>query len=137
PAVEKMLEKADAALTRDGGMKKTETYGDVDLTIYEMGENRDPVVYFFKDETLVATTNLKVTQSILDAWTGKFDGAQKRDVVRRGGEDEKEGEEAPAFVPLAENEKFITIMNRCKGAKDDPAQFSWFVDPIALFRVAS
>src|SRR5690606_12091782 len=33
--------------------------------------------------------------------------------------------------------KFIAIMNRCKGAKDDPAQFSWFVDPIALFRVTA
>lgn len=134
PAVEKMLEKADGALTRDGGVKKNETYGDVELTIYEMGENRDPVVYFFKEGTMVATTNMKVTQTILDAWAGKFDG-EKKEVVRSG--DDKEGEEEPAFVPLAENEKFIAIMNRCKGAKDDPAQFSWFVDPIALFRVTA
>jgi hypothetical protein len=134
-SAEKLLEKADTAITNDGGVKKTEIYGDVELTIYEMGEGRDPVVYFFKEETLVATTNLVVTQTILDAWGGKF-ADEKEDVVRRS-DDDAEGEEEAGFTPLAENEKFITIMNRCKGAKDDPAQFTWFVDPIALFRVSS
>jgi hypothetical protein len=137
-SAEKLLEKADAAITGDGGVKKTEAYGDVELTIYEMNEGRDPVIYFFKEGTLVATTNLVVAQTIVDAWSGKFDDVEKRDVVRRAAADDEQGEaEEPVFVPLAENEKFIAIMNRCKGAKDDPAQFTWYVDPIALVRVSS
>ena len=33
---------------------------------------------------------------------------------------------------LAENRKFITIANRCKGTKDEPAEAAFFVDPIEI-----
>lgn len=38
---------------------------------------------------------------------------------------------------LADNRKFVTIMNRCKGTKDEPAEAAFFVDPIEIAKYST
>ena len=38
---------------------------------------------------------------------------------------------------LEDNRKFVTIMNRCKGTKDEPAEAAFFVDPIEIAKYAT
>jgi hypothetical protein len=71
---------------------------------------------FRMDNTIAVTSDRKLAEEIVTRW--------------RGGEVEK-------VRTLAENRKFITIMNRCRGTKDVPPEMRFFVDPIELFRVLS
>jgi hypothetical protein len=133
-SADKLLETAEKALANEGAVKKTEAYGEDELTIHEFADrNRDPLIHFVKDGAVVACTNLDVTKTMLDVWTGKLDPKEAR---KARGDDEAE-DAAPVFEPLTTNDDFAAIMRRCKGTKEDPAQFTWFVDPISLVRVSA
>lgn len=134
-AAEKLLESGEKALANDGAVRTTEKHGDTELVIHTPNGNNDPLVHFIKEGAIVITTNADMSKQILDVWNGDI-VATKGDVQA----DDKDEEDEPAddgFVPLSKNQDFVAIMRRCRGTKADPAQFTFFVDPIDLVRVSS
>ncbi len=112
-AVQALLEKADETLRKNGAVKSEETLGDLTLTSYRLrGPGNREVIYFEKDGALVVGADRGVMKSLLAIWGGE------------------EGE------TLANNTKFSSIMNRCRGGNGEEPQFTWYVDPIELSRVA-
>lgn len=107
---QRLIDKGEAAIADQGGTKEMEIVGDTRVTIYVGANGRRRLTRFEKDGTLVFATTLDAAKSVLENWQG---GDGKR---------------------LIDNERFATIMNRCRGAKDDPPQFSWFWDPITTVK---
>ena len=130
PAAEKLLESGENALANEGLTRTTETYGDTELIIHTPAGDRDPLVHFIKEETIVITTNADVSKVLLDVWNGNM--PEPDEIAEDDSEDAP-----PPFEPLVKNDQYVTIMRRCSGTKDDPAQLTFFVDPIGLYRVAS
>ncbi len=117
PSINKLLDKVAERAAEQGIEKTTEIIGEVKLTTFKFGRrDREQMIYFEKDGVLVAATDLDLLKHVLLAWDGKLPVDQKT---------------------LADDQKFTTVMNRCLGAKDDPPQFSWYLDPIRLAKVAS
>lgn len=78
------------------------------------GEGDGPTLTLFrKDGTVVVTTNRELSEEILKRWRG---------------------EEIEKVRPLKENRKFVTIMNRCRGTKEQPPEMRFFMDPIEFFK---
>lgn len=124
---EKLLKTGQKALADQGATKSTEDYRGVELIIHDVQNNPQPLVHFFQDETVVVTSDVGLAKSLLDVWIGDDNTKEA-----------KRGEDAtPAFEPLAANPRFTAVMKRCGGPKDDPAQLTWFVDPIGLVRAGS
>lgn len=117
PSVTKLLEKVDEIAARDGVEKTSEVVGPVKFTTYKFGTRpREHVTYFERDGMFVAATDVDLLKFVLTAWDGNLKEEQ---------------------LTLAADRKFTTVMSRCLGAKDDPPQLSWYVDPIRLAKVAS
>lgn len=116
-SINKLLDKVAERAAAEGVEKTTEVLGDVKLTTFKFGRrDREQMIYFEKDGVLVAATDIDLLKFVLTAWGGNLKEDQKT---------------------LAEDQKYTTVMNRCLGAKDDPPQLSWYVDPIRLAKVAS
>ena len=130
PAAEKLLESGEKALAREGLTRSTEAHGETELIIHTPPDDRDPLVHFIKEKTIVVTTNAEVSKLLLDVWDGKM--SEPAEAAREGAVDKP-----PAFEPLIKNEQYVAIMRRCRGTKEDPAQMTFFVDPIAIYRVSS
>jgi len=113
PAAQKLLDKGEAFLTDNGGTKTVEMEGELKLNVYASAQGQS-VVQFEQDGTHVFATSKDLIKSLRTAWTG-------------GGE----------AKTLAENDKFISIMNRCAGSVDDPPQITWYVDAIEVVRRVS
>lgn len=117
PSINKLIDKLAERAAAQGNERTTEVVGDVKLTTFKTGRRvRDQVTYFEKDGVLVAATDIELLKHILLAWDGKLPEDQKT---------------------LADDHKFTTVMSRCLGAKDDPPQFTWYMDPIRLAKVLS
>ena len=71
---------------------------------------------FNKGGTVVVGTDRDELDAIIERWMGR---------------------EVEKVQPLKKNRKFITIMNRCRGTKEVPNDFRFFVDPIALAKSAT
>lgn len=128
-SAEKLIESGEKALANEGTARTTETYGETELVIHTPAGDRDPLVHFIKENTVVITSNIDVSKHLLDVWNGETpEAADNADA---------DDEAADAFEPLIKNEQFVAIMRRCRGTKEDPAQFTFFVDPISLYRVSS
>ncbi len=113
--VKTLTEKAETALAGSGAKRTTETVGDTELVIYEdIGEDNSGAIYFVRDGTIVVCTSRTVTDGILEAW----DGTNK------------------ARKSLLSNRKFVTIMRRCSGTKEERPHFTFYADPIELATVA-
>ncbi len=134
PAAEKLLESGEKVLANDGAVRTTEKHGDTELIIHTPKGNNDPLVHFIKEGTIVITTNVDMSKQILDVWNGDLVAAKEEVGVKT--DDDEPAAEA-AFVPLSKNQDFVAIMRRCRGTKADPAQFTFFIDPIDLVRVSS
>ncbi len=108
----KLLDRAIELLDRSGASKAEQTVADTKLLLYERlgdgGQGR--LVILERDDTVVVGSDLRVIKQILEAWNG---GKEKT---------------------LADNPDFVTIMRRCRGSKDQPPQFAFFLDPIGLMR---
>ena len=76
-------------------------------------DGEDPVTVFRKDGTLVGSTDEQVLKDIWERWNDR-----PVDKIRS----------------LAENRKFVTIMNRCRGTKESPPEMRVFFDPIEFVR---
>jgi hypothetical protein len=102
----RLLESGERELLANGGNKESETIEQQPVTIYRL-PNGQSLAKFEKDGTFVLTTQKTLVGPLLKAWAGQSD--------------EKK---------LADNEKFVSIMNRCGGADEVRPHVTWFVDPI-------
>lgn len=144
PAAEKLIETGEQALADEGVARSRETYRDTKLVIHTPPGDRDPLVHFIKENTIVITSNLDVSKTMLDVWNGEAPPAA-RGADRDSGDGSADSDDSadrdesagPAFEPLVKNERFVAIMRRCRGTKEDPAQMTFYVDPIGLYRVGS
>lgn len=87
-----------------------------EVTYEKFSVDGNQFMFFQKGGTFVIGTDKDELDGIVERWAG-------RDVEK--------------IKPLKENRKFITIMNRCKGSKDLPADMRFFVDPINLAKSAT
>jgi hypothetical protein len=109
----KLLEKGDLFAAENRVTKSTEKMDGFDINLYAGPNGNTNAVQLERDGTIVITNNKPVMQLVLDAWAGKVDKT------------------------LADNDRFNTIMNRCQGTPDDPPQITYFVDPIAIVKIAA
>ena len=90
---------------------------ETDEIVFETINTQDDPVYMFrKDGTVVGSNNEQVLKDVWERWNER-----PVDNVRT----------------LAENRKFVTIMNRCRGTKESPPEFRVFVDPIEFARATT
>ncbi len=129
-SAEKLIESGEKALAQSGAVRTTEQYDETELIMHAANED-EPLVHFIKESTIVITNSADVSKQILDVWNGKME--EPTETVAKGDDEEVE----VAFEPLIKNQQFVAIMRRCRGTKEDPAQFTFFVDPISLYRVSS
>ena len=109
--VEKALQRGrDLAEEADIELEIEETD---DVTFEKFVVDGQDVMMFRKAGSVVIGTDLDEMNAIVDRWMGR---------------------EVEKVKPLKENRKFITIMNRCRGTKDLPNDFRFFVDPISLVK---
>jgi len=108
-----LLEKLEETLTTAGGKKSTATVAGVSLTVLTIPKNSRDLMYFQKDDTLVVASSQDLVEDVLARWPG---GAQET---------------------LAGNEKFATIMSRCRTDKEDAPQVMFFFDPIGMAQGAA
>ena len=106
----RLLESGEMALLENGGSKSEDTIEGLPVTIYSLPDGTN-VTQLEKEGTFVLTTQRALVAPLLKAWAGQSD--------------EKK---------LADNEKFVSIMNRCGGADEDRPQVTWYVDPIETAR---
>ena len=87
---------------------------EADVVISAIKTGDGPTIHHFRHGgTFVAGTDLELLKEILARWRGEtFENVRT----------------------LAENRKFITIMNRCRGTDDAPIDARAFLDPIELVR---
>lgn len=114
PAALRFLQRGGELLEKNG-IKRTESVvGGVKFTTFEGPGNRPPqsASWFEKDATIVLGTSQEVLQTMLANW------------------------ETPQTRTLAENAKFVAIVERCRGTKGEEPQVTWFVDPVAFVRAA-
>jgi hypothetical protein len=109
---QKLMDRAIDAAVKNGGTKREETVGETKMTIIDPpGGDRDPhVTFVVKDSTVMISLNPEVAKTIVATWNGEKNKT------------------------LADNYNFNSIMNRCKGDKEEKPQIFWFVDPINFMR---
>lgn len=113
-SIKKLIEKAEAAMAEGGATRTTEVLGDVQFVVHQFGGDRARrVVYFQKDGVFAFSSDVEVAKQVLDSWNG---GEAKT---------------------LADNKRFSAIMSRCGGGKEERPQFTWFVDPLEIAKVAT
>ncbi len=127
-AMRKLLERGEQALRDDGAAFSSETIRDVEFRVWDPdGNQRRRILHFEKEGTFVFSSNLDFAKEFLNRW----DNVVKAEAAAEG---DKQSE---PVATLANNPKFTAIMSRCRGGRDEPPQFSWFVDPILLARSAT
>jgi hypothetical protein len=104
----KLLESGERALLENGGQKASETIEDVPVAIYS-GPGGNSVAQFEKDGTIVVASRKEIIAPLLKSWSGQSE--------------EK---------TLADNEKFVSIMNRCGAGDKDRPHVTWYIDPIEI-----
>ena len=111
--VTELMKRATDAMTRDGGKATTEAFGDMELNVVTPGDDdEDPMVYFIREGTLIASSNLSVAKDIVQTWEGISETRK-----------------------LAENRKFSGMMRRSRGTDDERPHMAWYVDPLLILRV--
>lgn len=119
PLAQKLIDKTITDLFKrispGGAKKKEETLEGTKFVNYSIelpSDDRRPRAfsYFVKEGTIIISSNDGVLKTIHRTWTtGKGD-------------------------TLSKNQRFAAIMRRCRGAKDETPQITWFVDPMEIVR---
>jgi hypothetical protein len=91
----------------------TESSEEIGQTKLQVLTGRQRLYFFEREGRFVFSNNETMIKSIIDRWDGNVD---KRD------------------RPLATNRKFMNVMERCNGTKEERPQLTFFIDPIELFR---
>ncbi len=126
---------------RENTDESADKVGDVELTVFQAGDDAwETIVFFEKENTLVVTGDVDLSKHILAFWEG-VDLEAAAEVVTEATEEDDEGDPSDAttlspmwVTPLTDNENFITIMQTCRTAGDEPPHVIWYADPIGLFR---
>ena len=109
-AAHQFRESLHKVLELSGMNRREEMIEGIEVAIYQRRDgDRSPLVSLERDNTLVYCSNVEVARQLLQRWT---DGAEDC---------------------LAQNRRFSTIMNRCRGTKDEQPHITFFVDPIQIF----
>lgn len=113
---DRLLEKGRELAENDGATLGSETEGEFEIQIVEGNDDDEYVAYVRQENTILACTNREVLGGILARWTGNADSDDKT---------------------LADNRKFITLMNRCSSVHDDHQhQLAFYIDPFELISSA-
>ncbi len=111
-AAQKLIDRGTSLAEGEGAV--TEVQEQMGLQIHSVVESGDEQVHYVLHEgTFIAATNPTVLSEMLIRWKGEPDSEDRS---------------------LAENRKFVTIMNKCRSTEDLPMAMSFFVDPIAMVR---
>ncbi|MGY8766904.1 MAG: hypothetical protein ACKVH8_00565 [Pirellulales bacterium] len=108
---EKALDIIKELAIGNGAAIERSTYKETKITLID-GPN-GPLAYVIKDDTLILSNKTAALEDILEYW------------------------DTPRESSLYDNHKFTTIISSSRGTKDEPAQLTWYVDPIELIRIAS
>ncbi len=103
---QKLLEQVSKELKARGVEVAEETIGETRITYYQM--RRQQFAYFERDGAVVLSSNWGALANILTAWDQGIE------------------------EPLADNRSFAAVHEKCRGLRDEPPQFFWYADPIAL-----
>jgi hypothetical protein len=113
---QKLLERAEEAMTGDGATRETMRHGETELVVYRFnGDRQRHVVTFEREGVIGIITDLEVARGLLDLWDGTTEQESST---------------------LADNRKFTAIMRRSAGTREERPQISWYVDPLALAKRA-
>ncbi len=110
-AVKNIFQRGEEFLVENGESIETDDSGDVPFRSFKA----DGTEYttFIKDGLFVSSNSAELAQQMIDRWMGR---------------------EVEKIRPLTENRKFVTVMNRCRGTKETPPDFRFFIDPIEMAR---
>ncbi|HEY2826422.1 MAG TPA: hypothetical protein VGJ04_02390 [Pirellulales bacterium] len=110
----KFVDTIHAAMIKDGFTGREETVDGVIISIYQRGGgDPSPLVSLERDNTIVVCSTADIARQLLARWT-----TTNQDC-------------------LAENPRFASIMNRCRGPKDEEPHLTFFADPIGFVTVIS
>ncbi len=111
---ESVLAAVVGRIEGEGGTKETEAFGETMLTVVTPSGSQIPWVYFIREGTLVATSDVEAAKDIIQTWDGISETRK-----------------------LAENRKFASILRRSRGTRDERPQLAWYADPMLFLRTAA
>jgi hypothetical protein len=107
--LEKVVKKIDDGVQGQGAKKSTETYEEIELTVFKAeGNNPKELVHFVDESYVVFTSNVGLAKAIIDRWDGKHDKT------------------------FAANPVLTTILEECEESEDEYADLYYYVDPVNL-----
>jgi hypothetical protein len=101
----------DDALAGRGASRETEMVGDTELVIYKAPQRSRQLVHFRRGGKVVIATNADAARDVLARWDGEVEADDR---------------------PLSANQKFLTIMRRCRLGEEKRPQLSFYADPLEL-----
>jgi len=105
----KFADTIHEAMRNSGYDGREEEVDGTTISIYQRGAaDASPFVSMERENTMVICSNVEAAKQILARWT----------------EGHKDN--------LAQNRKFTTIMDRCRGTRDEEPHITFYADPIAL-----
>ena len=108
---EKLLKVLETAAESDGATIERSTYKETKITLIR-GKN-GPLAYALHDHTLLASSRMEAVEDLIEHWDGEREDS------------------------LASDSRFNTIIASSRGTNDEPAQLTWYVNPIELLRAAT
>ncbi len=119
--LDKLIEKAEAAIEDEDGERSVETLHDTEVTVFsfvdedadeDAEEDAEPstLVYCIKDQYLVASSSLDIVDEVLGRWDGELDGS------------------------FADDDTYSRLMEKCQAGESANPQARWYIAPIDLFR---
>ena len=109
---DRLLERGREFATEEGADLSSETEGEFEVNLVDGGDEDEFVGYVRKDDSILICSNREVLSEMLLRWQGTAPEGDKT---------------------LADNRKFVTIMNRSKSVHDDNHhQLAFFIDPFEL-----
>ena len=108
-----LLEKGREFAKQQEAEESSEDVGQTKLHVLKKDQS---VFYFEREGKLCICNNETLAKQVIDRWDGNVD---KRD------------------RSLAQNRKFVNVMSRCNGTKDEPPHIRFFIDPIEIYRKAT
>jgi hypothetical protein len=112
-AAQKLLDHGLEIAEKNGSDKSEEMVDGVKFVTIRPRRLPQSFTYFVNDTTIVIGTDKDALKNVLGRW------------------DDAKGKS------LATNAQYSAIMHRCEGTKEQPAQLTWFVDPIATVKAFS
>lgn len=113
-AVQNIFQRGEEFLMEQGESLEVDDSGDVPFRSFKA--DGTTFTTFIKDGLFVSSNSAELAQQMIDRWMGR---------------------EVEKIRPLTENRKFVTVMNRCRGTKETPPDFRFFIDPIEFARGAT